>query len=271
MIVSREPEFYPDPRNPFEKFGRIALLICRDAGRGLILFWEAMLCMRFALGKRMRNEVVFQMYTNGIKSLPVITIVAMFTGMILALQTGIELRRFGQEVAIGGAVTVSMLREMGPFMTGLILAASVGSAIAAQMGTMVVSEEIAALEIMSINPIRLLVMPRLLAMMIMTPLLAFYSCIMGVIGGGIVGKTQLDVAWAAYLRHGMDFGDAMDMYVGMLKAVVFGILITIIACHEGFSTTNGAVGVGNATRRTVIMAFLAILISGYMITRMFYV
>jgi phospholipid/cholesterol/gamma-HCH transport system permease protein len=237
----------------------------------MLLLFEAIVCMRLLFKRRNRIEVLRQMFVGGIKSLAVITVVASFTGMILALQTGIEMRRFGQEVYIGAAVMVSMLREMGPFMTGLILAASVGSSIAAQMGTMVVSEEIAALELMSINPVRFLVMPRLVAMAIMTPFLSFYSCIMGVVGGGIVGMTQLNVPWSAYIDNATRFAENKDLFVGMLKAFLFGIIIVIIACHQGFATTQGAVGVGNATRRTVILSFLTILIVGYMITRLFYV
>ncbi len=211
------------------------------------------------------------MYVSGIKSLAVISIVAVFTGMILALQTGLELRKFNQEVNIGTAVMVSMLREMGPFMTGLILAACVGSSIAAQLGTMVVSEEIAALEIMSIDPVRFLVMPRLVAMMIMTPMLAFYTCIMGVMGGGIVGMTQLGVPWASYMDNAIRFADTKDLYVGLLKALLFGMIITIVSCHEGFSTTQGAVGVGFSTRKAVIACFLLILVVGYFVTRLFYI
>jgi len=134
---------------------------------------SAISSIRYSFTERARREVLSFMFTAGIKSLGVITIVAVFTGMILALQTGIELRRFNQEVFIGTAVMVSMLREMGPFMTAQILAACVGSSIAAQLGTMVVSEEVAALEIMSIDPVRFLVTPRLVAMCIMTPLLSF--------------------------------------------------------------------------------------------------
>lgn len=251
--------------------GRQVLGVARDAGRALILLFEAILCIRTVAARRARRETILQMFIGGIKSLAVITVVAAFTGMILALQTGIEMRKFGQEVYIGAAVMVSMLREMGPFMTGLILAASVGSAIAAQMGTMVVSEEIAALELMSINPVRFLVMPRLVAMAIMTPFLSFYSCIMGVVGGGVVGMTQLNVPWSAYIDNAIRFAENKDLFVGMLKAFLFGIIIVITACHQGFGATQGAVGVGNATRRTVILSFLTILVAGYMITRIFYV
>lgn len=220
---------------------------------------------------RARRETVDQMYIGGVMSIPVITLVALFTGMILAMQTGIELRRFSQEEYIGSAVMMSMLREMGPFMSGIILAASVGAAVAAQVGTMMVTEEISALETMSISPVRFLVLPRLTAMAIMTPLLSLYGCLMGVLGGAIVGKTQLGVSWPTYIENGTFFIEVKDIYVGVLKAFVFGVTIVIVACHEGFETTNGAVGVGKATRRSVVISFLAILIMGFFITKIFYV
>jgi phospholipid/cholesterol/gamma-HCH transport system permease protein len=253
------------------EIGREILLACRTAGRGTVLLAQALWALRYALSPRSRDQIVVQMFVAGIKSLGVITVVAVFTGMILALQTGIELRKFNQEVNIGTAVMISMLREMGPFMTGLILSACVGSAMAAQLGTMTVSEEVAALEIMSIDPVRFLVMPRLVAMAIMTPLLSFYTCIMGVLGGAVVGTTQLGVAWAAYMDNATRYADNKDLYVGILKAFLFGVIITIVSCHEGFSTTQGAVGVGMATRRSVIVSFLLILIIGYYVTRLFYI
>ena len=236
----------------------------------MLLLVEAVSFLPRAFSPRARREIVNQMFIGGIMSLGVTTVVALFTGMILALQTGIELRRFSQEVYIGSAVMMSMLREMGPFMTGIILAASVGAAIAAQMGTMVISEEIAALEVMSINPVRFLVMPRLIAMAVMTPLLSFYSCLMGVLGGAIVGKTQLGVAWPAYIDNATQFITVKDINVGLFKAFLFGVIIVIVACQQGFLATNGAVGVGRATRRSVVISFLAILISGFFITRIFY-
>ena len=232
---------------------------------------EAILHTRVMLSKRSRHEVLFQMYVAGIKSLGVITVVAMFTGMILALQTGLELRRFGLQANIGTAVAVVMMREMGPFMTGLIIAASVGSAMAAQLGTMTVSEEIAALEIMSINPIRFLVMPRVVALAIMMPILTVFTNLLGVVGGAIVGSTQLDVSFQAYFDNARLYAENKDLYVGLLKAFLFGIVIATVACHQGFSATEGAVGVGQATRKTVIVSFLFILVLGYMLTRIFYI
>lgn len=236
----------------------------------MIVTAEAFSFMPLAFSKKSRFDVVSQMYVTGVKSLGVITVVALFTGMILALQTGIELARYGQQVHIGTAVTVSVVREMGPFMAALIIAASVGSAIAAQIGTMVVSEEIAALEVMSINPVRFLVMPRLVALVIMMPLLTVYTDVIAIVGGAIVGATQLDVSFVAYFRDAQTFAANKDLYVGLFKALLFGIIICTVACHQGFSTKDGAVGVGRATRETVVVSFLTILIIGYMVTRMFY-
>lgn len=250
--------------------GRKVLMNLRGLGQAILMLAEACLFIPFALGKRSRHELIYQMYVTGIKSLGVITVVAAFTGMILALQTGLELRRFGLQQNIGTAVTVVMLREMGPFMTALIIAASVGSAIAAQIGTMVVSEEISALEVMSINPVRFLVMPRLLALAIMMPILTVYTNILGIVGGAIIGATQLQVSIQAYFDNAQLYAQNKDLYVGLLKAFVFGVVIATTACHQGFSTSEGAVGVGQATRRTVIISFLTILVLGYIMTRIFY-
>ena len=242
-----------------------------NTGHAIFMLLEAAWFIQVAFGKRSRSETVTQMYITGIKSLAVITVVALFTGMILALQTGLELRRYGQEVFIGSAVAVSMIREMGPFMTGLIIAASVGSAIAAQLGTMTVSEEIAALEVMSINPNRFLVMPRLVALALMMPILSVYTNILGILGGAVVGATQLGVSIQSYMDNATEFATNKDLYVGLLKAFIFGIIITTVSCHQGFMTTEGAVGVGKATRRSVIISFLVILVVGYMVTRLFYI
>ncbi|MBL7016198.1 MAG: ABC transporter permease [Kiritimatiellales bacterium] len=259
------------PLRSFRRLGRILLLACHGMGHALIMLGSATLYIRTIWRPRARHETIAQLYVTGIKSLGVITVVAVFTGMILALQTGLELRRYGQEEFIGSAVAISIIREMGPFMTGLIIAASVGSAIAAQLGTMTVSEEIAALEVMSINPNRFLVMPRLVALAIMLPILTVYTNILGILGGGIVGATQLGVSFQAYLDNATRFAENKDLFVGLFKAFVFGVIIATVACYQGLNTTEGAVGVGRATRQTVITSFLLILIIGYMITRLFYI
>jgi len=190
--------------------------------------------------------------------------------MILALQTGLELRRFNQEIYIGSAVMVTMLREMGPLMSALILSACVGSSMAAQIGTMTVNDEIAALEMLTIDPVRFLMTPRMWAMIVMTPLLSFYTCVVGVIGGALVGNTQLNITWAQYFDAALEFARAKDLYVGLLKALIYGIVIAGVSCYEGFTTTEGAVGVGRATRGAVVKSFLLILVLGYFVTRGFY-
>lgn len=269
--ISREPDYRPPARRALVRMGRSLLQNVRAVGFGLRILFQSILDIRFALTRLRRQEIAYQMYLTGIKSLGVITVVALFTGMILALQTGLELRRFNQEVQIGTAVTVSILREMGPFMTGLIIAASVGSSIAAQMGTMTVSEEISALEVMSISPIKVLVMPRLVSLVVMMPLLTVYTNVLGISGGALVGQTQLDVSFAAYFDNALVYATNKDLYVGLFKSVVFGLIINTTACYQGFAARSGAVGVGQATRKTVIVSFLTILICGYIITRLFYV
>ena len=254
----------------FAHLGRKVLMVCRNTGTAMLMLLEAFRDIPYMVSPKHRHDVLHQQFLTAIKSLGVITVVGLFTGMILALQTGLELRRYGQEVYIGSAVTVVMLREMGPFMTGLIIAASVGSAIAAQIGTMTVSEEISALEVMSIPPARYLVTPRLVAMITMMPLVTVYTNIIGVVGGAIVGQTQLGVSMTAYMDNATQFAANKDLYVGLLKSVLFGIIIATVACHQGFSAKQGAVGVGLATRRTVVVSFLIILTVGYMVTRLFY-
>jgi phospholipid/cholesterol/gamma-HCH transport system permease protein len=270
-MMTQEPEYYPPPLNLYASVGRRILRNLRGAGRAMLMLLEATWHVRSLFSKRSRHEVLHQMYVTGIKSLGVITVVGMFTGMILALQTGLELRRFGLQSNIGTAVTVVMLREMGPFMTGLIIAASVGSAIAAEIGTMRVSEEVSALEVMSINPVRFLVMPRLVALAVMMPLLTAFTNIIGVVGGAIVGATQLEVTFQAYFDNAQLYAENKDLFVGLFKANIFGVVIATVACQQGFGATEGAVGVGQATRRTVIISFLMILVMGYMMTRMFYI
>lgn len=270
-MITREPVYTDAPANALSGLWRTAVMGMGDVGRAGSMTVQALLAFPLLFANpRSRGELVRQMYIVGIKSLALITVVGMFTGMILALQVGLELRRYNQEVYIGSAVMVSLLREMGPFMTGIVLAACVGSSMAAQIGTMTVNDEIAALEMMSINPIRFLMAPRIAAMVVMTPILSFYTCVLGVIGGGVVGLTQLNVPWDQYIAMAMDIARLRDLYTGLLKALVFGIVVTGVSCYEGFTTTQGAVGVGRATRRSVITSILVILILGYVITRLFY-
>ncbi len=269
-MITREPYQCPECDSLFARWGYNMISFWQQLGQALLMNLRATMLIPRMFDRRMRSEVAHQLFLTGIRSLPVLSVVAFFIGMIFAVQTGIELQRFGQEVQVGGAVTVVMLREMGPFMTALIIAASVGSSIAAQLGTMTVSEEIAALEIMSIDPVRFLVMPRLVAMLVMLPMLTLYTNLLAVAGGALIGLTQLGIELQAYVDNAVLYAENKDLYTGLLKAACFGFIINLVACHEGLTTTGGAVGVGRATRATVVISFLTILITGFILTKLFY-
>jgi len=218
-----------------------------------------------------------QMFIMGVKTIPVVSVVAVFAGMILSLQTGIELQKLSQQGMIGNIVAISMCREMGPFITGLILAATIGSAVAAEIGTMAVSEEIEALEVMSVDPVRYLVMPRVIALAIMCPLLTILANCIGILGGGLVAQNSLGVTWqyfwnsvvsamtksASYLPK--------DIYVGLFKSLVFGVSIATVGCSSGLRAGGGALGVGRAVQQAVVNSVLLIIILGYLITWFFYI
>lgn len=271
MRIVREPMYDEEPRGIAEAFKRRAVHLFASWGHCIVLMAESLLKFPAAFMREEGRLTFFrQLYTVGIKTLPVITVVAIFTGMILGLQVGLELRRFNQEVYVGAAVMVTLIRELGPFVTGVCLSSCVGSAIAAELGTMKVNDEVAALEIMSISPIRYLTAPRITALMVMSPILAFYTCVVGVMGGGLVSYTQLNVQFSQYMTSAMLIAETKDLFTGLFKSLIFGLVIGGVSCHEGFSTDMGAVGVGRAVQRSVIISFLLILTLGYMVTRMFY-
>src|SRR5512135_600290 len=244
----------------------------RGAGATLILLGKTILSLPWLYYKF--REMLRQMYIAGYKSLFVVSIVAAFTGMIMSLQAGLALKDYGQEDLIGQGIVLVLTREMSPFMTALIMAASIGSAMAAEIGTMTVSEEIDALEVMSIDPVKYLVLPRIVGFTLMVPVLAIYSTVLGVIGGGLVAKTQLNVDFDTYIRLVLEIvrskNGLKDIWVGQLKAFVFGITISSISCQQGLSAKGGAIGVGNAVRQSVVNSFLFVIILGYFITAVFY-
>lgn len=271
MTITREPLYEDAPAGRLAALYRHVVAWFASIGRSVRLMLESFAYLPGVVFRgRSRGEFVKQLYSTGIRTLPVITVVGLFAGMILGLQVGLALRRFNQEVYLGAAVMLSLIREMGPFVTGICLSACVGSAMAAELGTMTVNDEVAALEIMSIPPVRFLAAPRMGGLLVMSPLLSFYACVLGVVGGGVVGYTQFNVSFSQYMSSAMTMAELKDLFVGLLKATVFGVVICTVSCHQGFATRMGAVGVGRATQRSVIISFLLILMLGYMITRMFY-
>ena len=263
-----EPNPLPPVKNSVQGLGRWLIENIRGAGVALCIAFES-LFNGFKLLRR-RAEFGRQLMNVGVKCFLVTSIVAFFTGMILALQTGLALQDWSQESLVGNIVVQTMCREMGPFMTALILAAAIGSAYAAEIGTMKVSEEISALEIMSINPVEFLVTPRMFALIIMCPVLTIYTDVLGTLGGMLISETQLHVYHKVYYRVAIESLANKEIYVGLFKSLIFGFVIAAVSCHKGFATENGAIGVGNAARNTVVTSFLYILILGYFMTRIFY-
>ncbi len=271
MTVIREPMWDDAPSTQVQGVVRHLTKLLASFGWAARILVESVAAFPSVLCRSHgRADCSRQLYVTGIRTLPVVTVVSLFIGMILALQVGLELRRFNQEIYLGATVMISLIREMGPFSCGMCLAACVGSAIAAELGTMKVNDEIAALEIMSISPIRFLAAPRILALALMAPLLGFYCCIVGTMGGGLVGVTQLGVDFRQYLSSALSMAETKDLFVGILKAFVFGVLIGAVSVSEGLGTSGGATGVGRSTQRCVIVSFLLILMMGYMITRVCY-
>lgn len=224
-----------------------------------------------------KGPIADHLYSGAVQGIHVVLLVGLFIGMIVSLQTGIELSRIGQQDQIGTVVAVTMAREMGPFITATILAATVGSSMAAELGTMAVSDELAALEVMSVDRIRFLVMPRLVALAIAAPLLTILCDTIGIFGGGFVAQSQLNVTFQLYLDSAIDalrtpaltIPLPKDVYAGLLKAFVFGILVASIGCSAGLRATGGALGVGHATRQAVRDSIIAIIVSNYFMTWFF--
>ncbi len=248
--------------------GANTLNIIEMMGYSMLLFLEVLYHSKAAFQKR--SEIVKQMYYAGVKTFIVVSIVGLFTGMILALQTGLELKPYQQQALVGNIIIATLTREMAPFVTAIILIAAVGSTMAAEIGTMTVSEEIDALEMMAISPVKFLVMPRVIALAIMLPVATIYTNLLGSIGGGIVAYFQLDVSFDVYYTHVLDSLHFKATYVGLLKALVFGMMVSTISCANGLRATNGALGVGKATRNSVVSSFVMVLITGYYITALFY-
>lgn len=264
-MMIRKPE---NIFNVFSDIGERILYQLKFSGFTLILIFKTILAFRYIFRKR--REIVKQMYISGVKSMLVCSIVALFGGMILALHTGVEFTKYGQQELVPTLMINIMNKEMGSFLTAVILTAFSGAAMAAEIGTMKVSEEIDALEMMAINPVAFLVMPRTVSMLIMLPTLSIYTIILGVTGGAIVSYFHLGISLESYYHRLYESIWLKDMYVGLLKSFVFGLIISSISCANGLKAENGALGVGHATRISVVSSYLMILIIGYFITALFY-
>lgn len=222
-------------------------------------------------GKPVRiGRAVSQAMDVGVRALPILSLITFFIGLILALQSAYELRRFGAMNYVATAVAISMSRELGPLITAIVVIGRSGSAFAAEIGTMKVTEELDALETMAISPIRFLVTPKFLAMIVMLPCLTIWANAMGILGGSLFGVAQADFTFQRYIAASLDSLFLRDIVTGLIKSVMFGITITAVGCQEGFSTGAGAEQVGRSTTRAVVMSIFLVVLVDLVFTGLFF-
>lgn len=233
-----------------------------------VLGWKA---FYLAFKPPFKIKAVFQQASFvGVDSFSIVFLVALFTGIVLALQSAYALRAISGEIYAARLVALSMTRELGPVLTALIVAGRVGAAISAELGTMKVTEQIDALQTLATNPIKYLVTPRLVALVIMLPLLTVYADAIGMVGGYIVAVWKLNVSSAMYLRMTFDYLVLKDIFTGLIKSVFFAVVIAIIGCYQGLITEGGAEGVGKSTTRAVVVSFILIIAGDCFFTALFY-
>src|SRR6187551_988914 len=214
------------------------------------------------------RDIVEQLDAIGIGSLTVVLLTGLFTGMVLALQSGLTLDQFGARSVVGRLVSASMVKELGPVLTALMVTGRVGSGIAAELGSMVVTDQISALRSLGADPVRKLVIPRIVAGTIMIPVLTVVSDAVGIAGGWIISTRQLRVASSVYWNNVTQGLFMDDLWMGMIKPVAFGFLLVSIGCHVGLRTSGGTQGVGRATTRAVVGASVAILAVDFFLTKL---
>jgi len=257
-----------------EDFGRFAISLIQVGRWTMVTLrnWTAAAVATIARRPHGRalelRETFDQMVTVGVNSIPVAVVTAFFTGMVLALQTGITLERKLQGVSayLGGLVSVSMLRELGPVLTALIVTGRVGSAMAAEIGTMRVTEQIDALETLATHPVKYLVVPRVLALVAMMPILVVFADAVGVSGGYLIASVRFGQSYQLYLENAQAMVVLSDLFSGMTKTAFFGFIIATVSCYKGFHADGGAEGVGRATTSAVVISSMGILIADYFLT-----
>jgi len=244
--------------------GRSAIQFIDYLGQLAELAWQVVESLLF--GKKRWHLFVQQIVEIGFKSQPVVIITGAFVGAVLAAQGLFQLSGMKMESMGGALVSVGMLRELGPALTGVMLAGRVGASMSAEIGTMRVTEQIDALRSMSVHPIDYLVSPRLAAMVISVPLLITESAAFGIAASWFVGTQTFGISEAWWTQHTRDHTELADIYISLIKGFVFGILIVLISCHQGLKASDGAVGVGQGTTRAMVYSSLAILITNFFLT-----
>ena len=224
-----------------------------------------------ALSRPVRvQEILQEAWMIGGRSLPIAFLASFFIGMVLALQSAYQMQKLSAEMYIAGLVSLSMIREIGPVMTALIVAGRVGSSIAAELGTMKVTEQIDALKALGVSPVSFLVVPRFIALLIGLPVLTLWADAVGVLGGFLIGTLKLNILPSLYWKMTTLPLVFKDLLSGLLKSVIFAMIICIVSCFEGFRTEGGAEGVGRSTTAAVVSSFVLILSADCLLTAIFY-
>ena len=250
------------------RFGTRSITLARDTG-GIVLLLRDALNTLFSTPLRWRSTVD-QMNRIGVTSLPLVFLTALFTGMVLSLQSAYQLRLFAAEQFTSDLVALSITRELGPVLTAMVVAGRVGASIAAEIGTMKVTEQIDALRALATDPVRYLVVPRLVAGFFMLFFLTIYADCIGMLGGFFVSVFKLGISSHQYLKRSIDILMIKDIMTGLVKAFVFGAVISIVGCYFGFQTEGGAAGVGRATTMAVVTALIWIIALDCFFTAVFY-
>jgi phospholipid/cholesterol/gamma-HCH transport system permease protein len=259
---------HPSTPNPIARVGRVLIAFLAAAGRLSLFTWQA-LSSAFRPPYYPR-QILRMMLEIGYYSLPVIGLTAIFTGGVLALQSYSGFSRFSAESSIPIVVVLSITRELGPVLAGLMVAGRIGASFAAEIGTMRVTEQIDALVTLSTNPFKYLIFPRLLAGALMLPILVFISDIIGVFGGYLVSVGKLGFAPGPYIDNTWNYLKLFDVTSGLIKASVFGFLVSLMGCYHGYQSRGGAQGVGAATTNAVVSASILILLTNYLLTEFFF-
>ena len=247
-----------------DSFGTRVFRMIEDLGNVFVLLLQCVTWL-FRPPSEIKN-IVKQMEEVGINSLPVVMVTATFTGMVLALQSWSGFQRFQATSFVGSVVALSITRELGPVFAGLIVSGRVGASIAAELGTMKVTEQIDALVTLATNPVKYLVVPRVVASTLVLPVLVIFADLVGILGGYFVSVYLLGANPYVYTDKTYQYLEFRDIYTGLIKAAVFGFLIALISCYNGFIAEGGAEGVGRATTRAVVASSMTVLVSDYFMT-----
>jgi phospholipid/cholesterol/gamma-HCH transport system permease protein len=249
-----------------QNIGARLFLVCEEAGNMVVLFAQSLRECRYMA--RHSNRVYAQMKSIGNDTLFIAAAISLFIGMVLSLHTGQALRQFQYTAVLPSVVALSIMKEMAPVITALLLAGRIGASITAEIGTMRVNEEIDALLTLGISPIRYLGMPRFVGCISMLPLLVVYASVIGMFGGAIIANAYFDMSYTTYFKGALDAMVVSDIVEGIVKAALFGAIVATVAIHRGLSARGGAEGVGRAITSCVVTSFIGIIICDYFVTRL---